>query len=254
LEGTLTAPGGASTFDGIYPITVRLWNGGASPIITVDTVRFSVVNGAFKIHVGPYPPLTREIFSTHKSLSFQFPGEPEISPRTPFLRMAPSGEIYCAPVRLTTSAMPSTATGTRVRLGLTDGNVSEIGILLSMSSHQVELLDANRPGFVEKYSFDSIASFDVSTRYRRNGQLGLLAGIAAGAVVGYAMGSGEEDDFSMSKETKRAFDAFSGAIIGGLTGYLLGNSATSDRWQSLPLDRVRDRVRSEEDYLAGDKK
>lgn len=243
LEGTLTGHAGEPTFDGVYPVTVRLWNGGADPIMTVDTVRVSVIKGMFRTHIGPYAVLAREMFSTRKSLSFQFPDEPEISPRTPFLRMAPSGEIHCSPIRLSTSAMPATDAGTRVRLGLADQSKPAVGILLSMSSRQIELLDASRPGLVEKYDFDSLTALDISTRFRRHGQVGLIAGIAVGAIVGYTMGSGEEDDLSTSKETKRAFDSFAGAILGGLTGYLLGNSVTTDRWQSLPIDRVRDRAR-----------
>lgn len=254
LEGTLNGPNGQPTFDGVYPITVRLWNGGAEPIIKVDTVRINVVHGKFQTHIGPYAPLTREIFSTKKSLSFQFPGETEISPRTPFTRMAASGEIYCSPIHLTTSGMPATDAGTRVRLGLIDQDESAVGILLSMNSSRIELLDVGRPGLVQKYSFDSLSSLDISARFRRHGQVGLLAGIAAGAVAGYAMGQDEEDDLSMSKETKRAFDAFAGAILGGLTGYLVGNSVTTDRWQSLPLDRVRDRLRDGENFLAGEKR
>lgn len=255
LQGTLTAPDGQPTFDGVYPVTVRLWNGGTEPIIKVDTVRINVVHGKFQTHIGPYAPLTREIFSTNKSLSFQFPGEVELSPRTPFTRMAASGEIYCSPVRLTSSGMPATDAGTRVKLGLIDHqDQSAVGILLSMSSKRLELLDAGRPGLVQKYSFDSLTSLDISARFRRHGQVGLLAGIAIGAVAGYAMGADEEDDLSMSKETKRAFDAFAGAILGGLTGYLVGNSVTTDRWQSLPLDRVRDRLRNGEDFIAGDKR
>ena len=148
--------------------------------------------------------------------------------------------------------MPSTDTGTRVRLGIANQKPSAVGILLSMSGSQIELLDPGRPGLVEEFSFDSITSLDVSARYRRQGQLGLLAGIAAGAAFGYAMGAGEEDDLSMSKETKRGFDAFAGAILGGLTGYLLGNSVAIDRWQSLPLDRVRDRARSEDESYVRD--
>lgn len=244
LEGTLVDHEGRLTYDGIYPVTVRLWNGGPNPILTIDTVRIRVLKGKFRTHIGPYVPLTRESFSTQKSLSFQLPKEPETSPRMPFLRMAPSGEIYIPPIRLATSGMPATDPGTRVRLTMTERNKSAIGILLSMNDSRIELMNASTPGLVQKYNFDSVAAFDISARYRHWGEAGLLAGIAAGVAVGYAMGAGEEDDVSMSKETKRAFDAFAGAIIGGLTGYLLGNSISTDRWQSLPLDRVRDRARS----------
>lgn len=252
VEGTLTAPDGQPTYDGTYPVIIRLWNGGSTPILTIDTARITVNKGEFKTHIGPFAALTRETFSEKKSLSFQFPDEPEIAPRTPLMRMASSGEIYCYPAHLKTASLPSTDTGTRVRLGLDGKSSPTIGILLSMSPGQIELLDPSHPGLVEEYPFDSIRSFDVSSRYRRQGQLGLLAGLAVGAFAGYAMGSGEVDDFSMSKETKRAFDAFAGAIIGGLTGYLLGNSATVDRWQSLPLERVRERARSNDDAYVRD--
>lgn len=247
IEGTLTAPDRQPTFDGKYPVVIRLWNGAPTPILTVDTVRIDIVKGVFKTHIGPFPALTRETFSTKKSLSFQFPHEPEHAPRTPLMRMAASGEIYCYPIKLTTSSMPSTDAGTRVRLGLAGEIPPAVGILLSMTDGRIELLDPKRPGLVEQYQFDSIRSFEISSRYRSQGQLGFLAGIVAGGVAGYAMGSGEEDDLSMSKETKRAFDAFAGAILGGLTGYLLGNSVTVDRWQTLPLDRVRDRMRDEDE-------
>lgn len=253
LEGTLTALDGQSTLDGVYPVTVRLWNGGVDPIIKVDTVKINVVHGKFHTHIGPYAALTREVFSTKKSLSFQFPGETEIAPRTPFTKMAASGEIFCSPIRLKTSGIPVADAGTRVRLGLEGQKESAVGILLSMSTTRLELLDASHPGLVQKYNFDSVTSLDISARFRRHGQIGLLAGIALGAAAGYTMGADEEDDLSMSKETKRAFDAFAGAILGGLTGYLVGNSITTDRWQTLPLDRVRERLRDGEGMLAGEK-
>lgn len=254
VEGTLTGPGGSPTYDGVYPVTVRLWNGGSTPILKVDTVQLPVVHGKFLIHVGPYDVLTRELFSTQKSLSFQFPGEDEISPRSPFLRMAPSGEIYCAPVRLSTAGLPTVDAGTRVRLGRPAPQKSAVGILLSMTGSQIELLDARTPGLINRFAFDSIDALDISTRFRRHGEVGFLSGVILGAAAGYAMGSGEEDDLSMSKETKRAFDAFAGAILGGLTGYLLGNSITTDRWQPLPLDRVRERARNGDNVLAGERR
>lgn len=250
IEGTLTGPDGRPTYDGIYPVTIRLWNGGATPIITVDTVRIRVVKGGFRTHIGPYAALTRELFSPRKSLSFQFAGEPEIAPRTPLDHMASSGEIFCHPIRLTTATLPATDAGTRIRLRMLDDNSSIEGILLSMTSRRIEIMETSRPGFVEKRNFDSVTSLDISTRFRRYGQVGLLSGLALGATAGYAMGSGEEDDLNMSKETKRAFDALAGAILGGLTGYLIGNSITTDRWQSLPIEDVRERARSEEEVLA----
>lgn len=250
VEGDLTGPLGTRPFDGAYNVTVRLWNGAPSPIIAIDSVRINVVKGKFRIELGPYPELTRETFSTKKSLSFQFPDEAELNPRTPFLRMAPSGRIHCAPVHLTTTNIPMTDAGTRVRIGSKGDSKRAMGTLLSMTSERIELLNPALPNAVRQFAFDSVQQFDVSARFRRHGQVGLLAGIALGAVAGYTMGSGEKDDLSMSKETKRAFDSFAGAIIGGLTGYLIGNSMTTDRWQPLPMDRLRQRVREGEDFLA----
>ncbi len=250
LQGTLTSPSGQRTFDGDYPVTIRLWNGGKLPILTVDTVLIHVVKGRFLTHIGPYAALTREVFSTQKSLSFQLPDEPEISPRTRFERMAASGEIYCSDIRLTTSSMPVTNVGTRIRIGFASDKSTQTGVLLALSREVIDVLDLSRPGVVNRYQFDSVTSFEISVRHRRHGQIGFIAGMAVGAFAGYAMGEGETDDVSMSKETKRAFDAFAGAILGGLTGYLMGNSITTDRWQSLPLDRLRNRVRSEDEFMA----
>ena len=253
VEGELTGPAGQKALEGTYPVTVRLWNGGSNPILSIDSVRIRVLNGKFHAELGPYAPLNRETYSPKKSISFQFPGEAEINPRTPFMSLAPSGRIHCAPARLTTANMPATDAGTRVRLGFA-GDKSATGVLLAMNSQRIELLDPTMPEMTKRFAFDSVTSIDVSARFRRHGQVGLLAGIALGAVAGYAMGSGEEDDLSMSKETKRAFDSFAGAILGGLTGYLIGNSVTTDRWQELPLDRVRDRARNGEDILATQRK
>lgn len=254
VEGEITGPAGQPALEGSYPVIVRLWNGGSTPIISIDSARIDLVKGRFRAEFGPYPALTRQMFSTQKSLSFQFPGETEINPRTPFVRMAPSGRIYCSPAQLTTANMPSTDAGTRVRLGFSGDKESAVGTLLSMSAERIELLHPTAPGLIQKFAFDSVQRFEVSARFRRYGQVGLLVGITLGAAAGYAMGSGEEDDLSMSKETKRGFDAFAGAILGGLTGYLLGGSVTSDRWQELPMDRLHDRVRNEEDILATEKK
>ncbi len=113
-----------------------------------------------------------------------------------------------------------------------------------MSPERIELLQSYTPPEVVRIPMDSITRFDISSQHTHHGDIGFLAGLLLGGIAGNTMGAGEEDDLSMSKETKRAIDSIVGGVLGGITGYLLGNSMSNDRWQELPLERVKERART----------
>lgn len=255
IRGEIVAPSGTTALDGTYPVVLRLWEGRGlrDAVLWMDTTEIHVLNGRFELVAGPYPPLTRSFFSTDRTVSFQFEGEPELRKRTVFNRMTPSGRVICAPITLTTANIPATAAGTRVRILQGNDNPASIGILLSLSPERVEFLQGSVRGTstwmaakATRLPMDSISRFEISARHRQWGDVGLVSGLIIGAVVGNAMGANEEDDLTWSKETKRAFDAFAGAVLGSLAGYIFGSSISTDRWQEIPLDRLKERARGEE--------
>jgi hypothetical protein len=247
VAGVVQDPLGKPALDGTYPVTVRLWNGRGiyDSVLWVDSTAIHQLKGQFRLSLGPYPPLTRKTFSGDQSLSFQFPDEPEVRKRAVLESFNSAGRVVCPEVRFATGNIPSTSAGTRVRLhqGQT---TSSVGVLLSISPERVELLQSytRSESEVTRIPMDSITRFDISTRHTHHGDIGFLAGILFGGIGGYAMGAGEVNDLSMSKETKRGIDSIVGGVLGGLTGYLLGNSMSSDRWQQLPLERVKERSRT----------
>lgn len=243
VNGSILDPSGKLALDGNYPVTVRLWNGRGiyDSVLWVDSTSIRQFKGRFQLSLGPYPPMTRRVFSGDQSLSFQFADEPEVRKRAILEGYNASGRVSCPGIQLTTDNIPSTSAGTRVRLQQ-GGSRSSIGVLLSMSPERIELLQGYTTSEVARIPMDSVTRFDISSKHRHHGDIGFLAGLLIGGIGGNAMGAGEEDDLSMSKETKRAIDAIVGGVLGGITGYLLGNSMSSDRWQELPLERVKERA------------
>ena len=70
--------------------------------------------------------------------------------------------------------------------------------------------------------------------------VGLLAGAATGAIVGYA--SGEDPPGTFMRATAEQKAAIGAVVFGGagaIIGYIVGHFIGGDRWEEVPLDRRR---------------
>jgi hypothetical protein len=72
---------------------------------------------------------------------------------------------------------------------------------------------------------------------RGAGVVGLLGGAFAGLAIG--AGACEDGLLLFTKEECVGLAAGSGAIVGAVLGVVVGMAVRTDRWKSVPLDRVR---------------
>ncbi len=95
-----------------------------------------------------------------------------------------------------------------------------------------------------KVGIGSLTKLEVSrgrkSRFLQGLGYGLLVGAATGAVIGAA--SGDDDPstwFAMSAGEKAAVGAISLGLLGGIVGGVIGLSSPGERWEEVPLDRLR---------------
>ncbi len=98
--------------------------------------------------------------------------------------------------------------------------------------------------------FASMTSLEVSRGKKSKAGLGAIIGapigLVAGALIGYAA-SGGGGTFPLGEGLERleeggdamAAGALLGGLTGGLIGALIGSSIKVDRWETVPLDRIR---------------
>ena len=69
--------------------------------------------------------------------------------------------------------------------------------------------------------------------------IGVLLGVVAGALIGYASYESESFFIELDPEAYAVWGAVFGGLVGGGVGALIGASIRTDRWQEVPLDRLR---------------
>jgi hypothetical protein len=86
----------------------------------------------------------------------------------------------------------------------------------------------------------SIAQLDVSRGRRSHWVRGLVIGTVMGAAAGAAIGaaSRDENDWLVLTEVTALYGAMVFAPIGGGVGLIVGALARTERWETVPLDRV----------------
>jgi hypothetical protein len=94
---------------------------------------------------------------------------------------------------------------------------------------------------------DSVTKLDVSRGRKTNtgtgAGIGLLVGGIVGAVIGYASYEECVGGWACLGDLGPGFNVVAGGVIGGLgglvTGAFIGLAIETDRWQEVPLDRLR---------------
>ncbi len=69
--------------------------------------------------------------------------------------------------------------------------------------------------------------------------IGLLVGAATGAIIGLASGDDEPGFITWTAEQKAGVGAVLLGGVGGVIGLIAGATITTDRWNEVPVDRLR---------------
>lgn len=84
----------------------------------------------------------------------------------------------------------------------------------------------------------SITGLQVSRGRRSRWQTGLAIGLGAGAAGGAILGGSSEDDLLFSSGDKAVMGAVGLGVLGGAVGAVAGALTRTERWESIPIDRV----------------
>ena len=74
---------------------------------------------------------------------------------------------------------------------------------------------------------------------RKGAGIGLLIGAATGAVIGFASGDDGPGWFSFTAEEKAALGAVGLGGLGAVIGLIAGAASSGERWEEVPLNRLR---------------
>ncbi len=95
-----------------------------------------------------------------------------------------------------------------------------------------------------KVAMGSLTKLEVSRGRKSRFLQGLGYGFLVGAVTGTVIGAASGDDdpsqfFSMTAGEKAAVGAVSLGLLGGIVGGVIGLSSPAEKWEEVPLDRLR---------------
>ncbi len=147
--------------------------------------------------------------------------------------------ILVLPVYLNAQEESPVLPGTRVRISAPRVATDRIlGTVISMDANTLVLKSSIQLAPVS-IPLRSINKFEVSKGQKSKVVTGIVNGFIIGAPAGALLGGvrGGYDD------VPTAAVAVSGAVIGGLlgagTGGIIGRSQKTDRWEEVPLERIR---------------
>jgi hypothetical protein len=151
----------------------------------------------------------------------------------------------------TVMALPAAAqleSGTKIRLK-TKGNPTIYGTVASIQDGRLELSGASwriaNAGPPTSFSIDEIRDFEVSGGRDSRGKRALVGAAIGAASLALAFGLYEANrdtdcpswEYCWGRTTGLA--AIGGAIIGAPLGAALGALTAGERWEDVPLDKVR---------------
>ncbi len=139
-----------------------------------------------------------------------------------------------APLAARAQAPSTSSRETRVRVSANIPNVRPVGLLRFASGDSVVVVDPH--GNATRILRANITAVDTSAgRVRHPWQglgIGLLAGGAAGMVIGFADGDDPPQEFlSMTASDKALVGGAVLGALGGVVGLVAGSLIQSDRWQ-----------------------
>jgi len=144
-------------------------------------------------------------------------------------------------VELVAQEAPPVVPGARVRISAPTINVNRfVGTVVKLNTDTLFLSLTNQTA-PQAISFISVKSLEVSRgRKSKRGQ-GALIGLALGAGIGYLSASSGANNPQAAEPKdfyyKTRIPAF--ALYGSGIGALIGWATKVERWQAIPLDRVR---------------
>jgi hypothetical protein len=171
-------------------------------------------------------------------LSVTFCYNKEVAMRTVILALALS--VLVSNADLGAQATPPLEPGSRIRVRAPDAGANKLvgaylGTVADTLRVQMEELSS-----VRSIPFSSVVALEASRGRKSNALkgmgLGFVGGAGAGLVVGLAVDRGDDDASRLQLIGLGAgFFGACGAVVGLLTGAMI----TSERWEEVPLERVR---------------
>jgi len=140
---------------------------------------------------------------------------------------------------LSAQAQPTIEPGTRVRITVPDAGLDmRTGTWLGVSEGAFDFVPDGQSSDTGKIQLASVTSLEVSGGHKSRWLPGLLLGFVGGAAVGAVLGYNADIE-DMAKEHGAALLAAPGAVLGAGMGALIGSQIKSERWEEIPLDRLR---------------
>lgn len=128
---------------------------------------------------------------------------------------------------------------TRVRVTLDDANGARdglrfVGALVAWDEATVTVYP--RSGDAQVLRLDDVATIERSLGTKSNVGKGLLIGAGAGAALGLIITAAVGDTEASTGEVMAVFGGL-GIGAGALTGALIGQASSGERWESVPFER-----------------
>ncbi len=146
-----------------------------------------------------------------------------------------------ASTKATAQDMPPVAVGERVRVS-TESGATHVGLVTALSSGALELQgEAGSQPF--SVPMASMTRLEVRRQHSK-AVIGLLVGAGAGALAALAYCGAQEGNcvivhFNGGRNDFSNELPFSLGVVGGVAGALVGRNMKTDRWEGVPLDRLR---------------
>jgi hypothetical protein len=119
---------------------------------------------------------------------------------------------------------------------------TDIGVLTAMTSDSI-VLNTAEEGDLLAFALDSVTRIDVhrgrKSKWLLGMGIGFLAGSGAGALVGTSLDCTEYLGTTSNEASCTGLGALGGAAVGAVVGALVGSSIRTDKWEEVPLDRLR---------------
>jgi len=155
--------------------------------------------------------------------------------------------------------IPSVAEGDRVRIKTSSSSVSNllVGNIVSLSPNML-VLKSNKQDIPLMIPLTSVTRLEVSGGKKwntlRGAGYGLLVGASLGGIIGFAAGEDCPAPRSRSREPYGFYggidlcfprggmavaEGITFGVVGGVFGAFIGSLTLTDRWEEVPLDRLR---------------
>lgn len=131
--------------------------------------------------------------------------------------------------------------GQRVRVtSAVEATPIRIGVIEAIDADTLRLQHTGKAGdtLATAIPMASIAGLQVSRGRHSRWLMGLGIGFGAGAVTGAILGASSEDDLLFTSGDKAVMGGVALGVIGGAVGVVAGALTKTERWETVPIDRV----------------